>query len=92
MIEKSAAFKDGGLIDITFDEANPPFTNTQLQQREQPGRTAGTTPATAVGYAKSDAAGESFINGRTSCNTRADRPEHAAAEGRQRQPALPGSG
>src|SRR4051794_11422914 len=28
MIEKSAAFKDGGLIDITFDEANPPFTYT----------------------------------------------------------------
>jgi hypothetical protein len=28
MIERSAAFKDGGLIDITFDEANPPFTYT----------------------------------------------------------------
>lgn len=27
LIEKSAAFKDGGLIDITFDEANPPFAN-----------------------------------------------------------------
>src|SRR5580698_5194085 len=26
LIEKSAAFRDGGLIDITFDEANPPFT------------------------------------------------------------------
>ena len=26
MIEKSPAFKDGGLIDITFDEATPPFT------------------------------------------------------------------
>jgi len=26
MIEQSAAFADGGLIDITFDEANPPFT------------------------------------------------------------------
>jgi hypothetical protein len=26
LIESSAAFKDGGLIDITFDEANPPFT------------------------------------------------------------------
>ena len=25
-IEASAAFKDGGLIDITFDEAFPPFT------------------------------------------------------------------
>ena len=27
LIEKSAAFKDGGLIDVTFDEANPPFAN-----------------------------------------------------------------
>ena len=27
-IEASAAFKDGGLIDITFDEAYPPFTYT----------------------------------------------------------------
>ena len=26
LIEQSAAFKDGGMIDITFDEANPPFT------------------------------------------------------------------
>ena len=26
LIEQSAAFKAGGLIDITFDEANPPFT------------------------------------------------------------------
>ena len=26
MIEQSAAFKDGGMIDVTFDEANPPFT------------------------------------------------------------------
>lgn len=25
LIERSDAFKDGGLIDITFDEANPPF-------------------------------------------------------------------
>ena len=26
LIEKSQAFADGGMIDITFDEANPPFT------------------------------------------------------------------
>jgi hypothetical protein len=26
LIEQSAAFKDGGMIDVTFDEANPPFT------------------------------------------------------------------
>jgi Phosphoesterase family len=28
MIERSAAFRDGGLIDITFDEGFPPFTYT----------------------------------------------------------------
>ena len=34
LIEQSAAFADGGLIDVTFDEANPPFTTRQqLQQR-----------------------------------------------------------
>ena len=26
LIEQSTAFADGGLIDVTFDEANPPFT------------------------------------------------------------------
>ena len=25
-IEESPAFKEGGLIDVTFDEGNPPFT------------------------------------------------------------------
>ena len=39
LIEQSAAFADGGLIDITFDEANPPFTDRQqLQQRAGPRR------------------------------------------------------
>jgi hypothetical protein len=61
LIEQSAAFKDGGLIDITFDEANPPFANSSFNNANNPGNTAGvTTPASAVGYAKSDLAGESF--------------------------------
>ncbi len=30
LIERSAAFKDGGLIDITFDEANPPFYGSSV--------------------------------------------------------------
>ena len=50
LIEQSAAFKDGGLIDITFDEANPPFANSSFNDANNPGSTAGvTTPATAVG-------------------------------------------
>ena len=61
LIEQSAAFKDGGLIDVTFDEANPPFANSSFNNANNPGNTAGvTTPATASGYAQSDTAGESF--------------------------------
>ena len=61
LIEQSAAFKDGGLIDITFDEANPPFANSSFNNANNPGSTAGvSTPPTAAGYAKSDLAGESF--------------------------------
>jgi hypothetical protein len=61
LIEQSAAFKDGGLIDVTFDEANPPFANSSFNNANNPGNTAGAgVPATASGYAQSDLAGESF--------------------------------
>ncbi|MBV9661534.1 MAG: hypothetical protein JO337_10285 [Acidimicrobiales bacterium] len=61
LIEQSAAFKDGGLIDIPFDEANPPFANMSLNNANNPGNTAGAgVPATAAGYAESDTAAESF--------------------------------
>ena len=53
-IEQSAAFKDGGLIDITFDEANPPFANSSFNNSSK--------PATASTYIASDLAGEN-ING-----------------------------
>ena len=68
LIEQSAAFKDGGLIDVTFDEANPPYANSSFNNANNPGSTAGvSTPATAAGYAQSDQAGESFVlpGGRT---------------------------
>ncbi len=42
LIERSAAFKDGGLIDITFDEANPPFASMSFNNA---------TDATAVARA-----------------------------------------
>ena len=51
-IEASPAFKDGGLIDVTFDEANPPFANMSFNNSTQ--------PATAATYIKSDAAGENI--------------------------------
>jgi hypothetical protein len=69
LIEQSAAFKDGGLIDITFDEANPPFANSSFNNANNPGSTAGVkTPATAAGYAQSDTAGESFLVGSKTVN------------------------
>jgi hypothetical protein len=54
-IEASPAFKDGGLIDVTFDEANPPFANMSFNNST-------TKPATESTYIQSDAAGEN-ING-----------------------------
>ena len=63
MIEKSPAFKQGGLIDITFDEANPPFTYTGNSFNDAnnygPLANENATNHTAL---KSDAAGEN-ING-----------------------------
>jgi Phosphoesterase family len=64
LIEQSAAFRDGGLIDVTFDEANPPFANSSFNNANNPGSAAHvTTPANATGYAQSDTAGESFNRG-----------------------------
>jgi hypothetical protein len=45
LIEASAAFKDGGLIDITFDEANPPFTiGNSFNNAQAPGDSGTLTP------------------------------------------------
>ncbi|MCU4185476.1 alkaline phosphatase family protein [Acidiferrimicrobium sp. IK] len=55
-IEASPAFKDGGLIDVTFDEANPPFANSSYNNSSQ--------PATEHTYIRSDAAGET-VDGKT---------------------------
>jgi hypothetical protein len=45
LIEQSAAFKDGGLIDVTFDEANPPFTYSNNSFNNQPVSTGDVAPA-----------------------------------------------
>ncbi len=58
-IEASPAFKDGGLIDITFDEAFPPFTFTGNSFVNS---TA--VQATAATSIAADSAGET-INGKT---------------------------
>jgi hypothetical protein len=52
LIERSAAFADGGLIDITFDEANPPFTvGNSFNNVPAPGDvTTASAPADAPTY------------------------------------------
>ena len=61
MIERSAAFKDGGLIDVTFDEANPPFTYTgnSFNNANAYGPTLSDQPDASSGIA-ADRAGENL--------------------------------
>ncbi len=62
MIEKSAAFKDGGLIDVTFDEGNPPFTysGNSFNNANAYGPTLGDKPNARAGIS-ADAAGENLF-------------------------------
>ena len=55
MIEQSAAFADGGLIDVTFDEANPPFTiGNSFNNAPAPGdRTTASAPADQPSFGSS---------------------------------------
>ena len=55
-IEASAAFKDGGLIDVTFDEAFPPFTYSGNSQANST-----TLPANAATSLLTDQAGETLF-------------------------------
>ncbi len=55
-IEASPAFKDGGLIDVTFDEGFPPFTYTGNSFANST-----TDPATAASSIASDSAGETLF-------------------------------
>ncbi|WP_420367630.1 hypothetical protein [Curtobacterium sp. L1-20] len=62
MIERSAAFKDGGLIDVTFDEANPPFTYSKnsFNNANAYGPTQSDRPDASSGLV-SDRAGENLF-------------------------------
>jgi hypothetical protein len=62
MIEKSPAFKDGGLIDITFDEGNPPFTysGNSFNNANAYAPTAGDQPNATAGIAADGAAENLF--------------------------------
>jgi hypothetical protein len=61
MIEKSAAFKDGGLIDITFDEGNPPFTYSATASTTPTPTARLSRPAERVLRHCADAAGENLF-------------------------------
>ena len=84
-IEESPAFKDGGLIDVTFDEAFPPFTFT-----------GNSFANSTIDPAERRDLDRGRLGGRDDLRAhrplRADRPEHAARDGLERQPALPGPG
>jgi hypothetical protein len=61
MIEQSPAFKQGGLIDVTFDEGNPPFTysGNSFNNANDFAPTAADKPNASAGII-ADAAGENI--------------------------------
>ncbi len=72
-IEASPAFKDGGLIDITFDEAFPPFTYTGNSFANSTIVSPNAATSIVVRHGGGDAV-------RPQREPRADRPEHAAGD------------
>jgi hypothetical protein len=91
MIEKSPAFKDGGLIDITFDEGNPPFTysGNSFNNANAYGPTLGDQPNATAGIA-ADAAGET-IYGKT-VHTEPTGPNSTLATNKSGDQLYPGPG
>ena len=92
LIEQSPAFKDGGLIDVTFDEGVPAvhLHRQQLQQRQR-------LRARPRGPARTAAAADQDRHGRREPlrpqrALRADRPELDARHQRPGRSALPGPG
>ena len=88
LIEQSPAFKQGGLIDVTFDEGVPAvhLHRQQLQQRQR-------LPAHLGGQAELHQLDHGRHGGREPVRPerqlRADRPELDARHRRQGRPALP---
>jgi hypothetical protein len=84
-IEASRAFKDGGLIDITFDEAFPPFTFTGNSFANST-----KVPATASTSIATDTAGETLF-GRT-VHSEPTGPNTPLAKDRRGNELYPGPG
>jgi hypothetical protein len=91
MIEKSAAFKDGGLIDITFDEGNPPFTysGNSFNNANAYGPTDGDQPNASAGLA-ADAAGENLFG--KNVNTEPTGPNSTLGKDKSGNQLYPGPG
>ena len=91
MIEKSPAFKDGGLIDITFDEGNPPFTysGNSFNNANAYAPTAGDQPNASAGIA-ADAAGQTIFG--KSVHTEPTGPNSTLGTNSAGQQLYPGPG
>ena len=91
MIEKSAAFKDGGLIDITFDEGNPPFTYTgnSFNNANAYGPTLDVQPNASAGI-DADAAGENLFG--RNVHTEPTGPNSTLGQNAAGQQLYPGPG
>ena len=91
MIEKSAAFKDGGLIDITFDEGNPPFSysGNSFNNANAYAPTSGDQPNASAGIS-ADAAGQTIF-GKT-VHTEPTGPNSTLATNSAGQQLYPGPG
>ena len=91
MIEKSPAFKDGGLIDITFDEGNPPFTysGNSFNNANAYGPTENEKP-NYTSSIEADAAGENLFG--RNVHTEPTGPNSTLGTNLQGQQLYPGPG
>jgi hypothetical protein len=91
MIEKSPAFNDGGLIDVTFDEGNPPFTysGNSFNNANAYGPTLPDKPNASSGIT-ADAAGEK-LNG-VNVNTEPTGPNSTLSTDQSGNQLYPGPG
>jgi hypothetical protein len=86
LIEQSPAFKDGGLIDVTFDEANPPFTYSGNSFNNQP-----YTGANGTGDAGPTVAGAGDTTVPANCVVPSD-GDNADSAGTVTEPCTPTTG
>ena len=84
-IEESPAFKEGGLIDVTFDEGFPPFTYSGNSFANST-----VVPPDAATSVDDDSAAETLFG--HGVNYEPTGPEHAAGKERRRRRALPRTG